>query len=82
MFKIFVKNPLVIALSWSLLSISISSYNTSVKGKKETDVTVCITRTGTKYHRCYHYQGRNTPISLKEAKKMGYSACKVCKPPE
>jgi hypothetical protein len=44
------------------------------------DATVCITRTGKKYHKCYHYEGRNTEISLKEAKQLGYTPCGVCKP--
>lgn len=44
------------------------------------DTTVCITRTGKKYHKCYHYSGSNTEIKLSEAKKQGYTACKVCKP--
>ncbi len=43
--------------------------------------TVCITKTGEKYHNCYHYFGRNHPISLIEAKEEGYLPCGTCKPP-
>jgi hypothetical protein len=47
---------------------------------KENETTVCVTRTGKKYHKCYHYAGSNTEISLKEAKQLGYTPCGVCKP--
>lgn len=42
---------------------------------------VCITRTGEKYHACYHYSGRNSPISLYQAIEQGYDNCSVCKSP-
>lgn len=43
--------------------------------------TVYITSTGAKYHRGYHYHGRNYAISLFEADEKGYSSCRVCHPP-
>jgi hypothetical protein len=43
--------------------------------------TVCITKTGEKYHNCYHYFGRSHSISLIESKEEGYLPCDVCKPP-
>ncbi|HUT05011.1 MAG TPA: thermonuclease family protein [bacterium] len=45
--------------------------------------TVYITRTGSKYHRgnCRYLRTSKIPISLAEAKRMGYTPCKVCKPP-
>ena len=50
--------------------------------KKET--TVYITRTGKRYHRdgCRYLSQSRTPISLKDAKASGYTACKVCRPPQ
>jgi hypothetical protein len=46
--------------------------------------TVYITRTGKKYHRdgCRYLAASKTAISLKDAKAKGYTACKVCHPPE
>jgi hypothetical protein len=43
--------------------------------------TVCITKTGEKYHNCYHYSNRNKQISLLEAKEYGYTPCGTCDPP-
>ena len=47
------------------------------------EVTVYITRTGKKYHRlgCRYLRKSCIPISLTEAKRRGYTPCKVCKPP-
>lgn len=42
--------------------------------------TVCTTRTGRKYHECYHYAGRNTETSLYEAVGRGLDACDTCQP--
>ena len=46
--------------------------------------TVFVTRTGKKYHRdgCRYLATSKIPISLKDAKARGYTACKVCHPPE
>jgi len=43
--------------------------------------SLCITRTGKVYHRCYHYRGRNYPITMKEIKEKSMRPCRVCKPP-
>jgi len=47
------------------------------------EVTVYITRTGKKYHRsgCRYLRKSCIPTSLTEAKRQGYTPCKVCKPP-
>jgi competence protein ComEC len=47
-------------------------------------LTVYITRTGKKYHRdgCRYLGASKIPISLKDAKAKGFTACKVCRPPE
>jgi len=43
---------------------------------------VYVTRTGQRYHNDYHYSDRNRALSLYEANDDGYTACKVCSPPE
>ena len=52
--------------------------------QKPQEVTVYVTKTGTKYHgaACRHLAKSKVPISLKDAKAKGYTACRVCKPPE
>lgn len=49
--------------------------------KKE--VTVYITKTGSKYHRlgCRYLSKSCIPISLEDAKARGYAPCSVCGPP-
>jgi hypothetical protein len=46
--------------------------------------TVYVTRTGKKYHRdgCRYFATSKIPISLKDAKAKGFTAYKVCHPPE
>lgn len=43
---------------------------------------VCITRTGTKYHRCscQYLRLSSIEIALTEAKNLGLDPCSVCKP--
>ena len=43
--------------------------------------TVYVTPSGEKYHRAYHYHGRDSPVSLYEATEQGYEPCLVCRPP-
>ena len=51
---------------------------------QQRDVTVYITRTGTKYHwdGCRFLSKSRIPIWLQEAKRQGYTPCSVCKPPQ
>jgi hypothetical protein len=46
--------------------------------------TVYITKTGKKYHTatCRYLSKSKIPISLRDAKANGYTACSVCKPPQ
>jgi hypothetical protein len=46
--------------------------------------TVYVTRTGKRYHRdgCRYLAASKIPISLKDERARGYTACKVCHPPE
>lgn len=64
------------------LGIAISTVNQWRQTNIESSPTVYITSTGAKYHNSFHYQGRTSSISLFEAVEKGYSACKVCHPPE
>jgi len=49
----------------------------------QTEKIVYVTKTGKKYHRlgCHYLSKSCIPISLTEAKRRGYTPCKVCKPP-
>ena len=53
-------------------------------GFKNEDEVVYITRTGKKYHRdgCSSLKKSKILISLKEARKRGYSPCAKCNPPK
>ncbi len=46
--------------------------------------SVYVTRTGEKYHRDggRYLAASKSPMSLKDAKAKGYTACEVCRPPE
>ena len=45
--------------------------------------TVYVTKTGEKYHRetCRSLRKSRIEITVAEAKRRGFTACKVCKPP-
>ena len=47
-------------------------------------IIVYITPDGEKYHRegCQHVHGKATAVTLAEAKRKGYTPCKVCNPPK
>lgn len=57
--------------------------NAGVKQNVVSGQTVYITKSGTKYHRsgCTYLKSSSIPISLEDAKNIGYGACSVCKPP-
>jgi hypothetical protein len=46
--------------------------------------TVYVTKTGKKYHisTCRYLANSKIPMSLKEAKEKGFTACLICKPPK
>jgi len=46
-------------------------------------ITVYITKTGSKYHRasCTYLRKSSIPISLKDAVARGYTPCSICNPP-
>ena len=60
----------------------ISKAKSEEKAVETQEVTVYITRTGSKYHRagCRYLRQSMIPIKLSDAKKR-YGACSVCRPP-
>jgi hypothetical protein len=65
-------------------TIDINDKTTNNKEPGTQDVTVYITKTGSKYHRdgCRYLSKSKIAITLKQAKDSGYTPCSVCKPPE
>lgn len=71
-----------------LLVISVLLFSADVQQsgipEKQESVLVWITEAGTKYHKkeCRTLKNSTTvkSITLEEAVKLGYEACKVCKP--
>lgn len=51
--------------------------------RDESSITVYVTDTGERYHRgeCRYLRYSKHSVSLKEAKRQGYTPCKVCRPP-
>lgn len=51
--------------------------------RDESSITVYVTDTGERYHRadCQYLRYSKHAVSLKEAKRQGYTPCKVCRPP-
>jgi hypothetical protein len=76
-----------LALALSLLSpvsLPVTAQQRPTAQPTNQTQTVYITRTGKRYHRdgCRYLATSKIPISLKDAKAKGYTACKVCHPPE
>lgn len=59
-----------------LLSLASCSYSQTTKN------TVCITKTGSKYHKCscHYLKYSSFEISVSEAEERGYTPCSVCRP--
>ena len=66
------------------IALPIAAQQAPAAQRDQQTQTVYITRTGKRYHRegCRYLTASKIPISLKDAKAKGYSACKVCHPPE
>lgn len=62
------------------LTVAITAVHQWRQSNIDNSPIVYITSTGEKYHKGYHYHGRNFSISLFEADEKGYVACRVCKP--
>lgn len=67
-----------------ITNISNSLQIEQLAATKKKSATVYITKTGEKYHKsgCRYLKQSKIAIDLTKAKKQGYTACKVCKPPK
>ena len=65
------------------VTLPVRAHQSTAASQDPQTQTVYITKTGKKYHRdgCRYLASSKTPISLKDAKARGYTACKVCHPP-
>lgn len=56
--------------------------NTAAAASERYSYSVCITRTGAKYHRssCRYLRQSKLPISRTKALSRGYTPCSVCRP--
>ena len=59
-----------------------TGHNESVRTQRK-ELTVYITDTGDRYHvsSCRYLRYSKHPVPLAEAKRRGYTPCKVCDPP-
>jgi hypothetical protein len=79
---------LTLVLAFLLLGAGVAiqpSQQPTPPAKTQTqEQTVYITKTGKKYHTatCRYLSKSKIPISLKDAKAQGYTACSVCNPPK
>lgn len=79
----FNKQPSPVNTSTNTGSTTVSDTKNNQNDTRD-DITVYITKTGSKYHRegCSSLRTSSIPISLSEAKQRGYEPCKICKPPQ
>lgn len=54
-----------------------------IAAPKNLEPTVYVTRTGSKYHNdgCRYLKKSKIAMTLSEAKRLGNTACSVCRPP-
>ena len=79
---------LLLTLAIALAFVGVASTNTAPAApslaaqRDESRATVYVTRTGERYHRgsCHHLRRSKFAVSLSEAKRQGYTPCKVCRP--
>lgn len=66
-----------------VLSTILAARSSEATPQDSDELTVYVTKTGTKYHRmgCRHLKRSAIPIKLKDAIKAGYTPCSVCNPP-
>lgn len=76
---------LFVALGPAVEALAPQSERVSFSADRVVDdeTVVYITKTGKKYHRgsCRYLKQSKIKTTLKKAKRAGYGACKVCKPP-
>lgn len=70
---------LIVVLAFATVQMGASCRNTV---QPASEVTVYVTPKGKKYHRenCRTIRDQKRALTLSEAVKEGYDACKVCKP--
>jgi micrococcal nuclease len=70
---------LAIVVAGIILSIALDTLS-----QPQADVTIYVTRTGSKYHQagCRYLSQSAIAISLSKAKAQGYTPCSVCNPPK
>lgn len=73
------ERPVIATITETLASSSTAAFAAEPQKK---EVTVYVTNTGEKYHRdgCRHLRRSRNPMTLTEARRRGYEACKVCRP--
>jgi micrococcal nuclease len=66
------------------VAVQFSTQPTPPAKTQTKEQTVYITKTGKKYHTstCRYLSKSKIPINLSDAKKNGFTACSVCKPPQ
>lgn len=66
------------------LCILVTALQSCAYSQSTDDKTVCVTKTGKKYHTCScrYLKYSSVDLKLSDAIKLGYEACLVCKPDE
>lgn len=82
-----IRRRLILPIVVSLLTVAACASSQPKTLSAATDqqtVTVYVTNTGKRYHRdgCRSLRKSRIPISLDDAKKKGYTACGICRPPQ
>lgn len=74
---------LLLVASMPLASMAQASHDELAFVAADPATVVYVTKTGEKYHRgtCRYLSKSKIKTTLGEAKRRGYTACKVCKPP-
>lgn len=90
-FRSFVVVGLLVAFCWASSALSNAQSSASptnqvvAQAPKPTpqSATVYITKTGEKYHlgSCRSLRKSRIETTVAEAKRRGFTACKICKPP-
>lgn len=81
MFRLFLLFALLFSFSFAP-TLSTIGNSPSISTINTVEKVVYVTKTGKKYHKasCHHLRQSKIKTTQTEAKKQGYTACKVCKP--
>ena len=74
---------LVLSLAPALGAVGLGQHDEPAFVAADPETAVYVTKTGEKYHRssCRYLSRSKIKTTLGEAKRRGYTPCKVCKPP-